>query len=129
MVNFGPLDTVPEKFRARNLYQHNPAVTLMRTTIEESARLGEILASKANSAAGPVTVVLPLRGVSAIDAAGEPFHDPAADAALVEAIRRNLDPKAKLVEMDAHINDPEFATRLATEFLEILERSAARVDA
>jgi uncharacterized protein (UPF0261 family) len=129
MVNFGALDTVPEKFRARNLYQHNPAVTLMRTTREENAQLGEILATKANAAAGPVTVVLPLGGVSAIDAAGEPFHDPDADAALVDAIRCNLDAKVKLVEVDAHINDPEFAARLAAEFFEILEGRTARVDA
>jgi uncharacterized protein (UPF0261 family) len=129
MVNFGALDTVPEKFRARNLYQHNPAVTLMRTTREENAQLGEILATKANAAAGPVTIVLPLGGVSAIDAAGEPFHDPDADAALVDAIRCNLDAKVKLVEVDAHINDPEFAARLAAEFFEILEGRTARVDA
>jgi uncharacterized protein (UPF0261 family) len=129
MVNFGALDTVPEKFRARKLCRHNPAVTLMRTTTEENARLGEVLAVKANAAAGPVTIVLPLRGVSAIDAEGEPFHNPAADAALVEAIRHNLDPKVKLVEMDSHINDPEFAARLTAEFLEVLERSATRVDA
>jgi uncharacterized protein (UPF0261 family) len=127
MVNFGPPDTVPKKFRARNLCRHNPAVTLMRTTWEENARLGEILAFKANAAAGSVTIVLPLGGMSAIDAKGGPFHDPDADAALVKAIRRNLDPRVKLVEMEAHINDPEFAARLAAEFSEVFERSTARV--
>jgi uncharacterized protein (UPF0261 family) len=118
MVNFGPPDSVPEKFHGRTFYQHNPTVTLMRTTAEENARLGQIIAVKANAARGPVSIALPLRGVSAIDAPGQPFYNPEADAALFEAIR--LYSRVRIIEMDAHINDPEFAGRMAAELLGIL---------
>lgn len=117
MVNFGPIDSVPEKFRGRKLYQHNPTVTLMRTTPEENAALGRLIGEKAGGAAGPVVIVLPLEGVSAIDAPGQPFHDPAADAALFEALRRHAGGNVRLVEVAAHINDAEFAGRVAEEFL------------
>lgn len=116
MVNFGPRESVPERFRNRRLYEHNPTVTLMRTTIEENAKLGRMIAEKASAAEGPVTVVLPLGGVSAIDAPGQPFYDPEADRALFEAIRGGIHGNVKLLEVDAHINDPVFATSLAGEF-------------
>jgi uncharacterized protein (UPF0261 family) len=119
MVNFGPRDSVPEKFRARRLYEHNPTVTLMRTTPEENAQLGRIIAQKASAAMGPVTIMLPLGGVSAIDAPGQPFHDPAADSALFEAIREGVCGTVKVVEVDAHINDPVFAERLVAEFTQL----------
>jgi uncharacterized protein (UPF0261 family) len=122
MVNFGPMETVPEKFKNRKLYRHNSAVTLMRTTSEQNAILGRQIAEKANMSTGAVTIVLPLKGVSAIDCPGQPFHDPDADHALFESIRTNLDTKVKLVEVDAHINDPVFAARLVTEYLEIKEK-------
>ncbi len=122
MVNFGPPDSVPERFHERTFYRHNPTVTLMRTTAEENARLGRIIAEKANAARGPVSIVLPLRGVSAIDAAGQPFYNPEADAALFEALRRHAN-KVKIIEMDAHINDPEFAARMVAELLSMLNRS------
>lgn len=122
MVNFGPMDTVPEKFRSRTLYRHNSAVTLMRTTSSENAILGRQIAEKANLSNGPVTIVLPLKGVSAIDCPGQPFQDPNADGALFEAIRTNINSKVKLVEVDAHINDPAFAARLVAEYLEIKEK-------
>jgi uncharacterized protein (UPF0261 family) len=115
MVNFGPLDTVPDRFRARNLYQHNPTVTLMRTTAEENARLGALIAAKANAARGPVVIALPLGGVSAIDAPGQPFHDPEADAAIFDAIRSQA--RVRVLEQDMHINDPAFAECLVAEFL------------
>jgi uncharacterized protein (UPF0261 family) len=121
MVNFGPRDSVPEKFRARTFYQHNSAVTLMRTTVEENAQLGLMIAEKANAARGPVTIILPLRGVSAIDRDGQPFCDRAADAALFDAIRQHS--RVKIVEVDAHINDPEFSARAADEFLALLTTS------
>jgi uncharacterized protein (UPF0261 family) len=126
MVNFGPPDSVPERFHERTFYRHNPTVTLMRTTAEENARLGRIIAEKANAARGPVSIVLPLRGVSAIDAAGQPFYNPEADAALFEALRRHANHannKVKIIEMDAHINDPEFAARMVAELLSMLNRS------
>lgn len=117
MVNFGGKETVPERFRGRKLHVHNPNVTLMRTTAEECARLGEIIARKLNAAKGPTTLLVPLRGVSALDREGQPFHDPEADAALFDALRRNLEGHVTLVELDHHINDPEFADAVAKRLL------------
>ena len=119
MVNFGPMDSVPEKFRGRVLYAHNPNVTLMRTTPEECAELGRITGEKLNAARGPVVFVMPLGGVSAIDAPGKPFHSPEADAAYLAALKRYLDPKVNLVELDAHINDDRFAGEVVTQLLRI----------
>ena len=124
MVNFGPKDTVPEQFRARNIYVHNPQVTLMRTTAEESAKLGEIIAGKLNKTTGPTALFVPLKGVSMIDAEGMPFHDPVADAALFDALRRHLDrSKVELVELDLNINDPAFADAMADRLLGMLAAS------
>jgi len=121
MVNFGPMETVPERFRSRNLYVHNPQVTLMRTTPEESAELGRIIAGKLNKTTGPTVVFLPLKGVSMIDAEGMPFHDPVADRALFDALRSDLDrAKVELVELDLHINDPAFADAMADRLLSML---------
>jgi uncharacterized protein (UPF0261 family) len=121
MVNFGPMDTVPEKFRNRNLYVHNPTITLMRTTVQECAALGRITAEKLNRAKGPVAVLLPLKGVSAIDAEGGPFHAPDADAAYNQALKDALDPRIPLVELDAHINDDAFAQKAAGLLMEMLK--------
>lgn len=121
MVNFGPLDTVPEKFKNRNLYVHNPTVTLMRTTPEECAQLGKIIASKLNQATGPTALFVPLKGVSMIDAEGQPFYDPEADAALFQALREHIDrEKVELIELDMHINDPQFADAMAARLLDML---------
>ncbi|HEV3375795.1 MAG TPA: Tm-1-like ATP-binding domain-containing protein [Thermoleophilaceae bacterium] len=110
MVNFGARDTVPPKFEERNLYVHNPSVTLMRTTTEECAELGRRIARKLSQATGPVSLFVPLRGVSMIDAEGQPFHDPEADGALFEALREGLDgSQVELVELDNNVNDEEFA--------------------
>jgi uncharacterized protein (UPF0261 family) len=113
MVNFGARDTVPERFSDRNLYVHNPSVTLMRTTAEECAELGRRIARKLSAATGPVALFVPLGGVSMIDAEGQPFHDPDADAALFEALRADLGDNVELVEMDCNINDEAFATAMA----------------
>jgi uncharacterized protein (UPF0261 family) len=113
MVNFGPLDTVPERFRDRNLYQHNATVTLMRTTEAECAELGRIVARKLNAARGPLAVFIPTGGVSMIDAPGGPFHDPVADGALVRELRAGLRPGIEVVEMAMGINDPAFARAMA----------------
>lgn len=119
MVNFGPPETIPREFRdgGRTFYQHNSSVTLMRTTPQENRQLGQMIAEKANAARGPVSIMLPLRGVSAIDAAGQSFYDAEADAALFDAIRRHA--KVKVIELDAHINDPEFAAAAVSEFLSL----------
>jgi uncharacterized protein (UPF0261 family) len=117
MVNFGAPETVPAKFSARKFYQHNPQVTLMRTTPEECAQLGRILAEKVNAYRGPVTVLLPLRAISIISAPGGPFHRPEADDALFAAIKKTLRPGIPLIEMDAAINDPAFAAACANALL------------
>jgi uncharacterized protein (UPF0261 family) len=110
MVNFGARDTVPPKFEDRNLYVHNPSVTLMRTTPEECAELGRRIARKLAAASGPTCLFVPLGGVSMIDAEGQPFHDPEADAALFDALREGLaGSPVELVELDANVNDEEFA--------------------
>ena len=122
MVNFGPPETVPEKFKERRFHQHNPAVTLMRTTPEENDRLGLEIAQKASAAKGPTAVLLPLRGVSAIDRQGGPFWWPEADRALFARIRGELSSRVELVELDMHINDPPFGQAAAAKLLELLKK-------
>jgi uncharacterized protein (UPF0261 family) len=120
MVNFGPPGTVPEKFRGRRFYQHNPTVTLMRTTPDENDRLGKEVAHKASAARGPAVVLVPLRGVSALDAEGQPFWWPEADAALFQSLRDWRGPQVELVELDLHINDPAFAAEAVRRLLALL---------
>ncbi len=109
MVNFRAMHTVPEPFRGRTLYRHNPNVTLMRTTAEECREIGRRIAENLNKATGPTVLMLPLKGVSMLDREGEPFHDPEADSALFDALRRHVRPPVELVELDLHINDTAFA--------------------
>lgn len=121
MVNFGPPDTVPERYRNRRFVEHNPQVTLMRTTPEENARMGEWIAARVNLMTGPVRFLLPEGGVSALDAPGEPFHDPEADRALFDAIVRTFEESAsrRLVRAPHHVNDPAFADAAARALAEI----------
>jgi uncharacterized protein (UPF0261 family) len=121
MVNFGGRETVPAEFAHRNLYVHNPQVTLMRTTADENRAIGQWIVARLNQMAGPVRFLLPLGGVSAIDAPGKPFLDPKADAALFDAIRSgwNPAPNRALIEIDAHINDPAFAEAAVHAFRSI----------
>jgi uncharacterized protein (UPF0261 family) len=121
MVNFGTRDSIPAKFADRLFYQHNATVTLMRTTAEENAKLGEEIGRKAAASRGPVAIVLPLKGVSAIDRAGQPFDDAAAREALFNDIRKNRG-KVELIELDNHINDAEVAERAARRLIEMLHR-------
>ena len=122
MVNFGPADTVPVKFRARRLYPHNPQVTLMRTSTEESARMGEWIAQRLNACEGSVTLVVPEGGVSALDAPGQAFWDRAADRALFDALERTLNASSrrKLVFSPHHINSPGFGDALIGCFREVM---------
>lgn len=120
MVNFWAIETVPPQFKERTLYKHNANVTLMRTTPQECAELGRIIASKLNAATGPTVLFIPLKGVSAIDKEGQPFYLPEADAALFESLRRNIRPPVELVELDMHINDPEFAAAMAERLVGLL---------
>lgn len=117
MVNFGPRDSVPTRFEGRNFYPHNPQTTLMRTTPEECAQLGRILAEKLNLSTAPVTVLLPLRGISVISAPGQPFHDPAADRALNDGLKAGLRRDIPVLELDCVINDAAFAEACVRELL------------
>lgn len=125
MVNFGARDTVPPQFEERNLYVHNPSVTLMRTTPEECAELGRIIVGKLSGARGPVSLFVPLKGVSAIDVEGGPFYDAAADEALFEALRANLSDNVELHELEHNINDPEFAQAMVDKLIEYVEERGA----
>jgi uncharacterized protein (UPF0261 family) len=125
MVNFWAVESVPAQFRGRTFYKHSPNVTLMRTTPEECAKLGEIIARKLNASQGPIALFLPLRGMSAIDREGQPFHLPAADAALFDALRKKIAPPVELVELDQHINDPGFAAAMADKLLAMLASKAS----
>lgn len=118
MVNFGPPETVPERYRARRLHAHNPQITLMRTTVEENVRCGRLLAERLAGATGPLEILLPLRGVSALDREGQPFFDPEADAALFAEIARLLPdtPTRAVRRIDAHVNDPAFAREVLAAF-------------
>ncbi|MBL9199146.1 MAG: Tm-1-like ATP-binding domain-containing protein [Opitutaceae bacterium] len=126
MVNFGERASVPAKFAGRTFYQHNPQVTLMRTTPAECAELGRILAEKINRYTAPVTVLFPRRAISVISAPGKPFHDPAADAALLAALRSHLRPDIPFRDLDLEINDPAFARACAESLLAHLAAVARR---
>ncbi|MBP7688646.1 MAG: Tm-1-like ATP-binding domain-containing protein [Thermoflexales bacterium] len=122
MANFWGIDTVPEKYKSRNLYQWNPNVTLLRTNIEENVKMGEMLAAAANAATAPVAILIPLKGVSMLDSEGDRFWDPAADRACYDAIKRNLKPGIPVIEVEANINEPEFSGKVAETLLDLLKR-------
>ncbi len=122
MVNFGPMETVPERYRGRTLYRHNPQVTLMRTTPEENERMGLWIAERLNRMEGPVRFLIPEGGVSLLDQKGGPFFDPAADGALFRALQAAFrpGPRRRLIRLPGNINEPAFAEALAANFLEAL---------
>ena len=124
MVNFGEFDTIEDKYKDRNLYHHNPEMTLMRTTKEECIEIGKNLARKWNQAQpNKISVYIPLQGVSMIDAKGQPFYGPEEDAALFSSIKKGLRPEIEVVEMRCHINDQEFALAAAQRLVEMMETS------
>jgi len=125
MVNFLAFDTVPARFAGRRFHRHNANVTLMRTTVEENARLGRELAGKVAGSKGPARIFLPLRGLSAIDRAGQPFDDPEARAALYGAIRAHAG-GVPVTELDLHINDTAFAEAIAGELVALIRLPAGR---
>ena len=128
MVNFGPLDSVPERYRDRNLYVHNPTITLMRTTPDECREIARIVARKLNAATGPTVLYVPLRGVSMIATEGQPFHDPEADEALFSTLREELDTSTVEVhELDLDVNDPEFALAMANRLHELIDEGHRRL--
>jgi uncharacterized protein (UPF0261 family) len=125
MVNFGPRETVPPQFEGRNLYVHNPTVTLMRTTPGECAELGRTIGRKLSDARGPTVLFVPLKGVSMIDVEGQPFHDADADAALFAGLRETLGDSVEVHELDTDINDPDFAVAMADRLHELIEERAS----
>jgi uncharacterized protein (UPF0261 family) len=126
MINLGPLDSVPERFRSRRLHVHNASVTLMRTTPDENAQLGRLIAAKVSQATGPVSVFIPTGGVSMIDAPGQPFDDPVADGALVDALRAGLRPDIECVDLPVNINDPSFGVAMADRLHELMAADGSR---
>lgn len=124
MVNFHAPESVPERFCNRVFYRHNANVTLMRTTAEENARIGADIGRKLAAATGPTALVLPLGGVSAIDRTGQPFDDPAARHSLFQALRQSAG-HVETLELDCHINDPEFAAAAAKKLLELMLNTSA----
>jgi uncharacterized protein (UPF0261 family) len=121
MVNFWARATVPPQFASRLFYEWNPNVTLMRTTVEENAKLGQILAQKANQATALVAFFLPLKGVSVLDSPGGEFWQPEANIALFDAIKANVRTDIPVYELDNNINDPEFADAVVNKLLEFLQ--------
>lgn len=120
MVNFGPWDTVPSQFSGRNLYKHNPTVTLMRTTADELTKIGTAIADKLNSAVGKTVLMLPLKGVSAIDVEGGPFYDADADKVLFDTLKAKVKPEVEIIEMDNAVNDEAFALAAAKKLIQLL---------
>lgn len=120
MANFGGVETMPDKFKDRNIYVWNPTVTLMRTTAEENAQMGRIFAEKLNAAHGPITVLIPLKGFSILDSPGERFWNPEADGAFIQTLKDNLRADIPVEEHDLNINDQAFAERCANVLLQLL---------
>jgi len=128
MVNFGAPDTIPERYRQRKFHVHNPQVTLMRTTPEENERIGRWIGDKLNRMDGPVRFFLPEGGVSALDAPGQPFWDPEADAALFGALDRSVRQTSnrQLIRVKRHINEPEFASAIVNALRPLVGRPGTR---
>ena len=124
MANFGPLDSVPAHHREANrqFYEWNPAVTLMRTNVDENQRMGKIFAEKANAASGPVAFLLPLGGVSILDGDGQLFCDRQADQAMFDAIKQNVQPEIPIFELDANINDREFSDKAVEILIDMISQ-------
>jgi len=122
MVNFGGIETVPERYKDRKLHVHNSQVTLMRTTPEENTRMGEWIGKKLNECEGEVRFLIPEGGVSVIDTPGMPFHDPVADRALFDAIEHTVKQTStrKIIRLPVALNDPAFADELTAQFLKIV---------
>jgi uncharacterized protein (UPF0261 family) len=120
MVNFGPRETVPPQFEGRNLYVHNPTVTLMRTTPDECAELGRTIGRKLSAAQGPTVLYIPLKGISMIAVEGQVFYDPEADAALIAGLRETLDDSVEVHKVETDINDPSFAVVMADRLDELI---------
>jgi uncharacterized protein (UPF0261 family) len=121
MANFWGIDTVPEKYKDRNLYEWNPNVTLMRTNVEENKTIGKMITNAANHSNGPVSILLPLKGVSQLDSPGGEFWYPEANQACFNTIKVNLKPGIEVIELDNNINDPEFSNKAVEVLTQMLK--------
>jgi uncharacterized protein (UPF0261 family) len=128
-ITFAPASAMPAEFEERLVYRHNTSVNLVRSNAKENAQFGRALCSKLNAARGPVSLFIPLRGISEYAVPGGVFHDPEADEALFESIRTGLDPHIDLIEMDTHINDPAFATAMAEKLAGLFRHAVPIADA
>jgi uncharacterized protein (UPF0261 family) len=126
-INFLGPETVPPKYRRRNIHSHNPQATLIRTNMQDNRLLGKTIADKLNRSRGPVTVLWPKNGLSTLDHSGKPFWDPYADMALLKSLKTHLDRRITLIESDAYINDPEFAQAVFLAFEKISKKIRKRV--
>lgn len=125
MVNFGPYDSVPEKFAGRKFYKHNPTVTLMRTTKDENRQMGEVMAEKLNASNGNTTLMLPLKGLSGLDIEGQDFYGTEEDQMLFDTLHQHIDSsRVNVVEYDTDVNDPTFAEAAAERLIQLIEKKA-----
>jgi len=115
-INFLGPETVPTRYRRRNIYSHNPQATLIRTNLRDNISLGRLIADKLNLSKGPVAVLWPRKGLSTLDHRGKPFWNPEADMALLKTLRRQLSDRIPLMESDQYVNDPDFAQAVFQAF-------------
>jgi uncharacterized protein (UPF0261 family) len=125
-ILLGPIANLEEKYKNRQMYFFNPAVTMVRMTHEEMATVGRVMAEKLNKATGPTRVLIPLKGFCMYCHPGEPLHDPEGDRMLIESLKKHLKPQISVQELDAHINDPEFADAAASSLMQLIRNSPAK---
>jgi uncharacterized protein (UPF0261 family) len=125
-ILLGPIANLEEKYKKRPLYYFNPAVTMVKMTLEERATVGRVMAEKLNMATGPTKVMIPLKGFCMYCHPGEPLHDPEGDRVLIDCLKKHLKPQIPIVEVDAHINDPEFADTAAAEMIELIRKASEK---
>ena len=125
-ILLGPIASLEEKYKKRQMYFFNPAVTMVRMTLEERATVGRVMAEKLNKATGPTRVLVPLKGFCMYCHPGEPLHDPEGDRMLIETLKKNLKPQIPVLEVDAYINDPEFADTAAAAMIQLIRNSPAK---
>ena len=128
-ILLGPIATLEEKYKKRPMYFFNPAVTMVKMTLEERATVGRVMAEKLNKATVPTQVLIPLKGFCMYCHPGDPLHDPEGDRMLIETMKKHLRPQIPILEVDAHINDPEFADRAAAAMIELIRNSPGKQSA
>jgi uncharacterized protein (UPF0261 family) len=125
-ILLGPIANLEEKYKKRPMYFFNPAVTMVKMTLEERATVGRVMAEKLNKATGPIKVLIPLKGFCMYCHPGEPLHDPEGDRMLIETLKKHLKPGIPILEVDSHINDPQFADTAAAEMIQLIRNAPAK---